>query len=75
MARTDLRFGGPLHRQQPNPPPAHPKARVYEKMPFQANFSISCYPHFREAITDLRAGYRRVTEPYASDLRQMTCMA
>ena len=31
MARTDLRFGGPLHRQLPNLPPAHPKARVYER--------------------------------------------
>jgi hypothetical protein len=66
MARTDLWFGGPLHRQQPNPPPAYPKARVYGKSPFQERFPIRYYPHFREAIPDLRASYRRVTEPYAS---------
>ncbi len=32
MARTDLRFGGPLPRQLPNQPPSHPRARVYEKL-------------------------------------------
>ncbi len=40
MARTDLRFGGPLHRQLPNLPPAHPTALVSGKI-YSKNNSLS----------------------------------
>ena len=39
-APTDLRFGGPLHRQLPNPPPTHPMALRFMKGSFQNPFNI-----------------------------------
>jgi hypothetical protein len=37
-----------------------------EKPPFQEGFSIRNYPQFPEVMPDRRAGYRRVTEQFAS---------
>ena len=76
MAPTDLWLGGPLHRQQPNQPPTHPLARSLRYSALQPPYPIRVYPQFPKVFPDLRANYRRVTEPYASGITTpMTCMA
>ncbi len=54
-ARTDQRFGGPLHRQQPNQPPPHPMTLRFRKRTFQYLFPTQYYSQFPEVILDHRA--------------------
>jgi hypothetical protein len=68
-ARTDLRLGGPLHRQQPNPTPTDLQALPLMYGTFQYPYIIRSYPQFPEIIPDLKERYRRVTERFA-----MTCV-
>ena len=68
-APTDLRLGGPLHRQQPNRSPTHPLTLRLKESAFQHQSRIWSYPHFRKVIPDQRADYRRVTEQFAGLLR------